>query len=175
MHNILRFAAEEALRTGHKVAGVDHLMLGLLRQRDNSACRALADAGIDLDMMKRSLDERIFRETAIGYSDLSTVPPTKAASEVLKLSGYEALKAGSRTIRTSHFILAIARSEGNASSSYLKNHGIDYETLHREMEKKGMLHDITEHAPSIITEEIAGALGEQLSRMISSSDSEFPS
>ena len=38
------------------------------------------------------------------------------------------------------------------------------------MSEKGMLRDITEHAPIIITDKIAGALGEQLDRLLSSSD-----
>lgn len=175
MHDVLALAAEEALRTGYKTAGVDHLMLGLLRHRDNNACRALKNSGIDLDMMKHCIDEQIFRDTATGYNELETVHPTKAAQEVLKISGYEALKSGSHTVRTAHFMLAISRSEGNASSNYLKSHNVIYDTLRSDMEKKGMLRDIAEHAPSAITEEIAGALGEQLSRLISSSGSELPS
>lgn len=173
MHDILGLAAEEALRTGYKMAGVDHLMLGLLRDRDNNACRALAESGIDLDAMKKSLDSLIFRESPVFYSETETVHPTKAAAETLKLSGYEALKAGSHTIRTAHFLLAICRTEGNASSCYLKSNRVEYDALRLRMQKKGMLRDITEHAPYAFTEEMAGALGEQLSRLVSSS--EFPS
>lgn len=173
MHDILGLAAEEALRTGYKMAGIDHLMLGMLRDRSNNACRALEESGIDLDSMKENLDRLIFRDTAAAYSETDSVRPTKAAAEVLKLSGYEALKAGSHTIRTAHFLLAICRTDGSASSSYLRSHKVEYEHLQRSMQKKGMLRDVTEHAPAIITDEIAGALGEQLSNLISSS--EFPS
>ena len=55
------------------------------------------------------------------------------------------------------------------SSTYLRQHGIAYDGLQEHMEKQGMLHDFTEHAPVVITEEIVGALGEQLTNLISSS------
>ena len=67
-------------------------------------------------------------------------------------------------------MLAIAIFPESASRRYLKDRGISTESLERLMSEKGMLRDITEHAPIIITDKIAGALGEQLDRLLSSSD-----
>ena len=78
MHDILGFAAEEALRTGWKTAGVDHLMLGLLRDRHNNACKALLDSGIDLDDMKLRIDELVFRDEPAALGEADSVHPTKA-------------------------------------------------------------------------------------------------
>ena len=115
MHDVLGFTAEEALRTGWRAAGVDHLMLGLLRHRDNDACRALTESGIDPGDLKRSLDEHLFRPEPLNFGEPETVHPTRAAAEVIRLSGYEALKHGSGTIRTVHLLLAISLSEGSAT------------------------------------------------------------
>ena len=69
MHDVLGFTAEEALRTGWRAAGVDHLMLGLLRHRDNDACRALTESGIDPGDLKRSLDEHLFRPEPLNFGE----------------------------------------------------------------------------------------------------------
>ena len=42
LNDIVKYAREEAMRTGSYGIGVDHLMLGLLRHAENNACRALA-------------------------------------------------------------------------------------------------------------------------------------
>ena len=169
MHDILGFAAEEALRTGWKTAGVDHLMLGLLRDRHNNACKALLDSGIDLDDMKLRIDELVFRDEPAALGEADSVHPTKAAAETIKMSAYQALRFGSSTIRSAHLLLAIILSRTTVSSTYLRQHGIAYDGLQEHMEKQGMLHDFTEHASVVITEEIVGAIGEQLTNLISSS------
>lgn len=169
MHDILGFTAEEALRTGYRMAGVDHLMLGLLRDRDNNACKALLATGIDLDDMKLRIDELIFRDEPSAIGEAESVHPTRAAAETIKVSAMQALRYDSLTIRTAHLLLAIILAEHSVSSTYLRQHGTDCAVLQEYMEKQGMLHDYTEHAPAIITDKIAGALGEQLTNLISSS------
>ncbi len=170
MHDILDIVVEETLRTGYRSAGVDHLMLGLLRDRDNNACRALSGLKVDLDDMKRSLDSEIFLEEPVPSAWTQSVHATREAGEVIKIAAAEAYRNGSGTIRTAHFMLAIAIFPESASRRYLKDRGISAESLERHMSEKGMLRDITEHAPIIITDKIAGALGEQLDRLLSSSD-----
>ena len=170
MHDILDLVVEETLRTGYMSAGVDHLMLGLLRDRDNNACRALSGLKVDLDDMKRSLDSEIFLDEPVPSAGTQSVHATREAGEVIKIAATEAYRNGSSIIRTAHFMLAIAIFPESASRRYLKDRGISTESLERLMSEKGMLRDITEHAPIIITDKIAGALGEQLDRLLSSSD-----
>ena len=162
-------AAEEALRTGHKMADVDHLMLGLLRDRNNNACRTLADYGIDLEGMKFDIDSHIFKESPIFFDEAEAVHPTEAATEVLKISGYEAIKHGSKTINTSHFLLAISKYSECISSKYLSTHNIGYMLLKKAMEKKGMLNEIPDSLAHMKNEVII-ALGEQLTNIISTPD-----
>ena len=149
--------------------GAGAYLLGLLRDRHNNACKALLDSGIDLDDMKLRIDELVFRDEPAALGEADSVHPTKAAAETIKMSAYQALRFGSSTIRSAHLLLAIILSRTTVSSTYLRQHGIAYDGLQEHMEKQGMLHDFTEHAPVVITEEIVGAIGEQLTNLISSS------
>ena len=38
---IIRYAGDEAMRTGYYAIGHDHLFLGIIRHGDNDACRVL--------------------------------------------------------------------------------------------------------------------------------------
>ena len=46
---VLRLALSEAQHLGHDYIGTEHVLLGLIREKDGVAARALADAGADLE------------------------------------------------------------------------------------------------------------------------------
>jgi ATP-dependent Clp protease ATP-binding subunit ClpA len=52
---VLVFAAEEALRLGHKSAGTEHLLLGLLREQGCFAAQMLLKRGADLEEIRKKL------------------------------------------------------------------------------------------------------------------------
>ena len=45
---VLRLSLGEALRLGHNYIGTEHLLLGLIQEKEGVAAQALADAGADL-------------------------------------------------------------------------------------------------------------------------------
>lgn len=170
MHHILDLAVEETLRTGHGRADVDHLMLGLLRDRDSNACRALCLMKLDLDDMKRSLDEAVFLSEPVKFDELESIHPTRDAVEVIRMSVLEALRNDCSTVRDEHLLLAIAIFPRSASRNYLMEHGISAESLETFLMEKGMLREDAEHESVTIAPEVLRALGEQLGNLFSSSD-----
>lgn len=170
MHHILDLAVEETLRTGHGRADVDHLMLGLLRDRDNNACRALCLMKLDLDDMKRSLDDAVFLSEPVKFDEPESIHPTREAVEVIRMSVLEALRNDCRTVRDEHLLLAIAIFPRSASRNYLMEHGISAESLETFLMEKGMLREDAEHESVTIAPEVLRALGEQLGNLFSSSD-----
>lgn len=170
MHHILDLAVEETLRTGHGRADVDHLMLGLLRDRDNNACRALCLMKLDLDDMKRSLDDAVFLSEPVKFDEPESIHPTREAAEVIRMSVLEALRNDCSTVRDEHLLLAIAIFPRSASRNYLMEHGISAESLETFLMEKGMLREDAEHESVTIAPEVLMALGEQLGNLLSSSD-----
>ncbi|MCW3062413.1 MAG: ATPase with chaperone, ATP-binding subunit [Capsulimonas sp.] len=49
--NVLDSAQEEAKRAGQRIAGAEHLLLGLLRENEGEAARALTAAGVTLERL----------------------------------------------------------------------------------------------------------------------------
>ena len=71
LSTVLRYASEEALRTGHRAVSPDHLLLGMLRQNNNSGVSTLRQLGIDTELFKKALDLGIMKDI-----DIDPMPST---------------------------------------------------------------------------------------------------
>lgn len=124
MLTIAEYARQEAMRTGWRAVTPDHLMLGILRHSDNDACRTLRKLGVDTREMKKFIDERIFQKDPVPYGELDRIILGNAARAVLGMSAFEALKLGETEILPADLLSALSRTEGNATSDFLKEKGI---------------------------------------------------
>ena len=77
LNSIIRYAREEAMRTGSYGIGPDHLFLGMMRQADNDACKVLSALGVDADAFKRFIDSHIFTNESIPYSEADKICPER--------------------------------------------------------------------------------------------------
>lgn len=163
---ILGYARDEAMRTGSYGIGADHIVLGLLRHRDNNACRALAACGVGLDDFKEAIDARVFSDQAVPWHDQALVRPTRAAAALLSASAYEALKHNQFEILSSHFLLALLRSENNAAVEYLHDKGLRYDTVYALMREHLFVLPRSGQEPVLPKiEDLLGPLGEQLTHL----------
>ena len=144
---IVRYAREEAMRTGSYGIGVDHLVLGILRHADNNACRALRGLGADPEEMKQFIDMHIFRQGSIPYSDADQVVLSRSAQSLLNLTILEATRLKHAETDGSHLILAVCRTDGNYSQVFLKNHGVNYPVLLAYMQEQQLFADMEEAGP----------------------------
>ena len=73
LNSIINFSREEAMRTGSYGIAPDHLFLGIIRHRENTAVDTLRGIGIDIDEMKEFIDSRIFTNEHIPYSEMENI------------------------------------------------------------------------------------------------------
>jgi ATP-dependent Clp protease ATP-binding subunit ClpC len=59
---VLELSLREALQLGQFLIGVEHLLLGLIAEREGTAARVLVELGVDPDDLRRSVVERISPE-----------------------------------------------------------------------------------------------------------------
>lgn len=156
---ILNYARDEALRTGHLGIGADHIMLAMLRHKENEGSRLLSAAGVDLHDMKRHIDEAIFREEALSYTEIGNIRLSKAGSSILGMAAFEALKRGSETILPEHLLLALCLTGGNATAAYMETKKISHSTvaemIQEEKKTSGKM-----RIPAL--KDLSGAIEEQL-------------
>lgn len=139
LNDIIRYAKDEAMRTGSYGIGPDHLFLGVLRHGDNAAFRTVTGLGIDADNFKRFIDSHIFTNEPIPYSESDKISFTRYAQNVLSITVLEASKQGVTEANSLHLLLALCRTTENYGQAYLRQHGVDYGRLLSYMRDEGML------------------------------------
>ena len=167
LQTILCYARDEAMRTGSYGVGADHVALGLLRHRDNDACRILSACGVDLDAFKQAIDAQVLGERAVAWQDQGQVRPTRSAAALVGGAAYEALKQGQTEILPSHLLLSLSRFEGSTAAELIRSSGSDYASLHALMREHHYILPRPEEPVLPPMEDLLGPLGEQLTRLYS--------
>ena len=139
LHSIINYSREEAMRTGCYGIAPDHLLLGILRHKENPAVDALMGTGTDINELKEFIDSHIFTNEHIPYSELENISFSRGAQNVLNLTILEATKVRCREAGAQHLLLAICRAAGSYGSSYLRDTGVDYGYIFRYLDKNSML------------------------------------
>ena len=145
LNSIINYSREEAMRTGSYGIAPDHLFLGILRHRENSATDALIGTGAAVEELKQFIDSRIFTNEHIPYSDIDKISFSRGTQNVLSFTILEATKLRSRQAASQHLLLALMRANGSYGCSYLNDIGIDYGTIFRYMDRNSMLDRGPEH------------------------------
>jgi ATP-dependent Clp protease ATP-binding subunit ClpA len=115
---VVVFAQEEARDLNHSYIGTEHLLLGLMRDADSVAGRALQELEIGQDAVREQVIESIGRgkQAPSGH-----IPFTPGAKKVLELSLREALQLNHNYIGTEHILLGlVGEGEGVAAHVLIK-------------------------------------------------------
>ncbi|GAB5418508.1 MAG: ATP-dependent Clp protease ATP-binding subunit [Crocinitomicaceae bacterium] len=134
--DVISFSREEALRLGNDFIGVEHLLLGLIREGDGKAISVLHEFHLDLKMIRKEVEQNLSKSAAkaIGTQNLTNIPLVKQAERVLKLTYLEAKLYKSPMIGTEHLLLSILKNEDSAACSILNKYGVIYENVKDELE-----------------------------------------
>ena len=139
LNSIINFSREEAMRTGSYGIAPDHLFLGILRHRENTAVDALRGTVVDIDEMKQFIDSRIFTNEHVPYSDLDKVSFSRGAQNVLSFTILEATRLRSAQASSQHLLLALCKAGSSYGSTYLRDQGIDYGHIYRYLDRNELL------------------------------------
>ena len=112
---------ESAKSFGHKIVGTEHLLLGLLKEKDGIAAKVLNKLGVTEDILINKIIE-IEGKNDIGTSDVTLSPRSK---QILELSGAFANKLKTNYIGTEHILLALAQEGEGLGMRILASLNID--------------------------------------------------
>ncbi len=132
---VISFSREEALRLGHDYIGAEHLLLGILREGDGTAVKVLKSLNLDLIELRRTIEETI-REKSPRQSSYNagTLPLTKQAEKILKITVLESKVLKNDNIGTEHLVLSILKNKDNIATQILSQFDIDYDVFKAELE-----------------------------------------
>ncbi len=130
--DVITFSREEALRNGNDHIGIEHFLLGLIREGENIAVQVLTQLGLDLYEMKKTIENTI-KERSPRNISLENIPLVKQAERVLKITYLEAKLFNSELIGAEHLLLSILKDEDNLATRLINQHGVDYQTVKDEI------------------------------------------
>jgi ATP-dependent Clp protease ATP-binding subunit ClpC len=117
---VVVLAQEESRLLGHNYIGTEHLLLGLLAEREGVAARALQSLDITLDAAREQVKEIIGPG---AQEPRGHIPFTPRAKKILELSLREALKLGSEVIGTEHLLLGLVDEGAGVGAQILDRLG----------------------------------------------------
>jgi len=126
---IVSYAKEEAMRTGDYLISPDHLFLGMLRHSDNRACSILEGLDANLDAMKRSVEQQLFREQSVPYSREDDVTLGREAQNCLSTAFFEAISENADEVGPVHLLLALSRCRESLCRALFESLDIDAPTI----------------------------------------------
>jgi len=117
---VLALAQEEAVRLGHSNIGTEHILLGLVREGEGIAAKALIGLGLGLEKIQKEVESLIGR----GQGQPINIAYTPRAKKVIELSMDEARKLGHTYVGTEHILLGLIREGEGVAARVLNNLGV---------------------------------------------------
>ena len=127
---VIVLAQEEARMLNHNYIGTEHILLGLIREGEGVAAKALESLGISLDAVRQQVEEIIGRgqQAPSGH-----IPFTPRAKKVLELSLRESLQLGHDYIGTEHILLGLIREGDGVAAQVLVKLGADLNRVRQQV------------------------------------------
>ncbi|HVB13753.1 MAG TPA: Clp protease N-terminal domain-containing protein [Candidatus Dormibacteraeota bacterium] len=123
---VLTFAQDEAEKSHHSFIGTEHLLLGLLREPDGLAARALSDLGVEIDKVRDAIDSVLGRNEEIRVQQII---PTSRVKKIIEIAFEEAKRMNNTHVGTEHLLLGLLIEGEGIAAHVLENLGVDVEKV----------------------------------------------
>lgn len=117
---VLALSQEEAVRLNHHNIGTEHILLGLVREGEGIAAKALETLGLKVTKIQEEVEKLI----GVGKQPMQTIHYTPRAKKVIELSQDEARKLGHSYVGTEHILLGLIREGEGVAARVLNNLGV---------------------------------------------------
>ncbi|GAB6012139.1 ATP-dependent Clp protease ATP-binding subunit [Viscerimonas tarda] len=126
VRKIMAYSREEAGRLQNNYLGPEHLMLGILRNGEGLAIKALIDSGVNIEALKQDIDIKITRQQDTDSNEGNEIVMTRNTEKILRISILEARLTKSPEADSEHLLLAILKEYENLAAETLRTYRIDY-------------------------------------------------
>ena len=120
---VLILAQEEAKRFNHNFVGTEHLLLGLVREGEGIAAKALLSLGVELNTVRLQVEKMIGKSDTLLPAQGANYTPR--AKKVIELAIEEGRMLGHNYVGTEHLLLGLLREGEGIAAQVLTNMGVD--------------------------------------------------
>ena len=143
--DVLIFSREEAVRLGNDYIGLEHLLLGIIREGEGLAIKILNTLGVDLTEVRRKIESAVASNKE-KPANPDNLPLIKQSERALKITYLEAKWFNSELIGTEHLLLAILKDENNLVTKLLAGKNVTYDVVKEEI--KSIISNNSEDLPA---------------------------
>jgi ATP-dependent Clp protease ATP-binding subunit ClpC len=122
----LSLAQEEAQRLRHNYIGTEHLLLGLVCEREGVAGKVLIGLGVDLEKVRQAVEDTAGRGDHIVLGEIGLTPHART---VIELAVDEARLLNHDYIGTEHLLLGLLREGEGRGSGVLESIGLSLQEV----------------------------------------------
>ena len=127
----LFFARYEASKLGSRVIESEHVLLGILREGEETVAELFRRFHVKPDDVRREIEgERVFVERISSTAEL---PLSEEAKKILAYAAHEAESMLHPTVGSEHLLVGVLRVEGCVAMRVLVQHGFDVYSLREEV------------------------------------------
>lgn len=139
---VITNSRNEAIKLGNDYIGLEHLVLGILREKECTAVKLLTYLGVDTDELKKKIEFSIINKNIKDevLNNNEDIPLVKQAERVLKITYLEAKLFKSEQIGTEHLLLAILRDQNSLVTKIFHQFNVNYENV-KDLLKKTSVFD----------------------------------
>jgi ATP-dependent Clp protease ATP-binding subunit ClpC len=131
--NVLKAASDEAERLQHDQLAAEHLLLGLLQERDGAAAKILNNLGADARKLRLEIGALV--QAGVEMPEKSTDDETPGAANVIESAIEEALDINHKYVGTEHLLLGLLHARNSGAAKVLENAGLTAATVRQEIRK----------------------------------------
>gem|GEM_PF-2261593 len=131
VRKVLAMAREEAARLHHEYVGTEHLLLGLVGEREGVAVAVLTNLGANLGEIQQKIEETVKMGKAESTSVLD-LSYSSRAKKVLELAMSEGREMHHNYVGSEHLLLGMIREEKGIAAQVLADAGVNLEAARAE-------------------------------------------
>ena len=133
---VLAFSREEATRLASSSVGPEHLLLGILREKNSPVLDLFKRLSINTQSVKEELEEKVREDELEAPITTSELVLNTQASNILKLAVLEARIQHTQTVDVQHLLLAMLHDQvNNGAKEVLEFNNLNYETALNLLQK----------------------------------------
>ena len=134
---IINQSGQEARRLGHDYVGTEHLLLGILAERDSLPVRVLDSLLVDVNDLKKRIERSIPRYSNFPPAEnlyVGECAMTTQVQRILKATFVEAKMTKTEEVHPEHLMLAMLKYADMGSTKILNEYDVDYDSFKKELE-----------------------------------------
>lgn len=132
VQDVMRMSRDEAIRLGNDTIGMEHIMLGILKEGDGIAIKILQNLDVNVEKLTKEVEASV--HTSGSVLTIGNIPLTKQAEKILKVAFLEAKVFKSEKAGTEHLLLAILREADSPLVGLLQSYDCTYENATEQLD-----------------------------------------